>query len=83
MAAKGLSMRWVWGILLAVVLIALMPFLQALLEATKIVQPSHDDQWFHAFAIEAIALLVVLIFRRPGARPRMRVIRPRQQDIED
>jgi len=74
--------RWVWGILLAAILIALMPALQALLEVTGVVQASREDLWFHAFAIEVIVLLCVLIFRRPGSRPRMRVIKPRvrQQD---
>ena len=60
------SVRLVWGILLAVLLIAFMPVLQALLEVLfpDIVR-APGDLWFHAFAIEVIVLLCVLIVRRP------------------
>jgi hypothetical protein len=74
--------RWLLGILLAVILIALMPVLQALLEVAGIVADT-GDLWFHAFAIEVILLLCLLIVRRPAARSKMRVIKPRNREDED
>jgi type VI protein secretion system component VasK len=75
--------RWFWGILVAVVLIALMPVLQAVLEFTGIVPGGQDELWFHAFAIEVIVLLCVLIFRRQAPGTKMRVIRPRLRDRDE
>jgi len=75
--------RWIWGILLAAILIGLMPVLQALLELGGIVEAGEGDLWFHGFAIEVIVLLCVLVFRRTGSRPRMRVIKPRGQPQDE
>jgi cytochrome c biogenesis factor len=61
-------MRILFGLLLGLVLAALLPVIQALLEALRV--SPRDDSYFHAFAITVLVLLSMLVVRRPMARRR-------------
>jgi len=68
-------MHWIWGIILGLVFYGLMIPVQALLEATGL--SPEDDSFFHAFALIALILLCVLIFKRVPRATKVRRRSPR------